>query len=1850
MKFKFTGKRRKSLKRICSIVLSAIMIINLMVGYQVMAVAENSIVKADSSTTSAPYRNVVYYGEWSIYAGQKYFYPSKIDGSMITHLNFAFLDVDSNGDLVLCDEHADFQTILPEQQGLTYGEPYAGVLGAMSILRSKYPNMKIGISVGGWTRSGDFTTIAADAAKRKNFAKNISKFVDYLGYDFVDIDWEYPTAVRESDPAGNGVTIDEGCPGKPEDTQNFTLLMQDIRDALDELGEENQKYYELSVAMSASPAMMSKIEYDKVLDIVDFANMMTYDLNGAWNGYTGHQTALYTNDSYNHETQQDGQFSIDTCVSYLEDTYGDEIDYSKIVIGVAPYTRGWAQVKDDGPDPENPGLYATAEPNSVKAADGTTSGTYAYGDIDELISKYQLKEYYDEKAQAAYYYSAETGYFFTCDNERSVAAKGEYVKNKKLGGLISWMASLDSANSITKVMHDSLYGDAKLPEYEIKTANPKVSAKVSASGSQYTIELKNEETQVETNTALKDAELFKKTITYPKLYIKSKSNATFSAGSESGQVTNENGYGVIDLSSVYAGKSIKPGASHTFTIRTSGDADVSDIESITMTRRILTSLDEFGNQVIYGQDSGEISGETTAKQPAQTTEESQVTEPAQTTEDLQVTEPELTTPDSQVSESTSVTGSTEQTETTSKSVQTTTETIETTGGVSGTYPEWKPGDTYKIGDLVLYQGKVYECTFPHTGQTDWSPTAAFTLWKLTNLQGSAETTVPQVTTSPVITSQEISSSTENTSKDDETTSKTEDNYTVNGKLPQHMVTGYWHNFVNGSANLKLKDIPSYYDMICVAFTGNTATPGEVTFEIDGDLSRTLGGYTKAEFIQDIKDLKAKGQHVIISVGGAEGRIEINSESAADKFSECLINIISEYGFEGVDIDLEGSAVSGVDYIADALRKVHNHFGDDFIITMAPETYYIQADRLSWNDITTAYLRLALEIKDILTVCYPQFYNSGSMNGYGGTVVAPGNADFLTSLSTLILEAGLRADQVAIGVPSTSQAAGSGYVSTDIVKTAVNSLVYGTSSGSFTPPKAYPALRGVMTWSINWDATNDYAWAKAMSEAMKQLPVTEQPTSSEASSEETSSEETEPEVTTKQEETTQEETTQVISENPSSDVQKPIEVLGLTLSQQNGAEVTFVWGQTPEQMALGQAYNVYIDGKLFNTYTLATQVGYTFETNGTHEIKVTAVLNGQETEGQKLSIEIRGLEEVTNPVEATTTEKTEETITEKTEETEETTTEKSEETTTEKSEGQTNTDLSSRLLIGYYHTWHNAGNPFIKLRDVDSHWDVINVSFAEPVSPGSTDGKMQFNVSGLSADYTKEDFKQDIKDLQAKGKKIVLSIGGYEGYFSLTSKQAVDQFVSDIKGIVDEYGFDGIDIDLEQSSVQFESGNDQDINNPTSPKVVNMIQAIRTICSSYGEDFILSWAPETFYMQLGYTYYGGINSYCDSRAGVYLPMIQALRDITTYVHVQLYNSTSIIGLDGQYYNMGTKQGIVAMCEMLLKGFHVGAYYTGSTDASTYFAPLRPDQVVIGVPSSASAAGSGQISNAKLQEAFTELDRAYPGIRGIMTWSINWDSAQNQNSFAKENQEFLQTFRETQEEMTTEKESVTEEPTTEEPTTKEPVTEETSAEIPTTEEPVTEEPTTEEVKVPEIVISDKVDVEGYQVSTTLGGTRVIGSVESTINQKKVKEWGIVYALTESGDTKYPVTEEDMYIGTDNPYVTAMTSTENGTLDVKNNGDTDTVYFVRTTLFKHFSPQEFTAEYKVRTFALLEDNTYVYSNVYSYSVYDIAHRLYQEKKMSNLSAHQYLYDSILKVVDGNYKEVDYNWQNEIIGADYQ
>jgi chitinase len=325
------------------------------------------------------------------------------------------------------------------------------------------------------------------------------------------------------------------------------------------------------------------------------------------------------------------------------------------------------------------------------------------------------------------------------------------------------------------------------------------------------------------------------------------------------------------------------------------------------------------------------------------------------------------------------------------------------------------------------------------------------------------------------------------------------------------------------------------------------------------------------------------------------------------------------------------------------------------------------------------------------------------------------------------------------------------------------------------------------------------------------------------------------------------------------------------------------------------------------------------------------------------------------------------------------------------------NLPTRIMSGYWHTW-DGGVPFIKLRDVNSNWDVINVSFAEPVTVNSTDGRMKFVVTGPN--YTTADFKADIKTLQSRGKKIVLAIGGYAGTFSLANAAAATQFANDIKGFVNDYGFDGIDIDTEQESVYFNSGADPDFKNPVSPTVVNLISCIRQIVNSYGANFILSWAPETFYFQMGKQWYGGATGTgANHRAGVYIPMIYALRDKTTYVQAQLYNSMAMQGPDGAMYDMGTVPGIVAMCKLAIDGFNVGG------NAAYHFPGLRPDQVVIGVPASQGAAGSGQISNSGLQQAFSQLKTSYPSLRGIMAWSINWDAFQNSNSFVISNRAYL-----------------------------------------------------------------------------------------------------------------------------------------------------------------------------------------------------------------------------------------------------
>jgi chitinase len=299
-----------------------------------------------------------------------------------------------------------------------------------------------------------------------------------------------------------------------------------------------------------------------------------------------------------------------------------------------------------------------------------------------------------------------------------------------------------------------------------------------------------------------------------------------------------------------------------------------------------------------------------------------------------------------------------------------------------------------------------------------------------------------------------------------------------GNLPKHVITGYWHNFNNGSSVLRLRDVPTAYNLVAVAFADATGTPGAVNFTLDPTLSSMLGGYTQADFIADINTLHGQGRRVIISVGGQNGTVSISDSTSATNFSNSIYNLMNTYGFDGVDIDLE----NGINptYMGQALRNLSSRVGSRLIITMAPQTIDMQSTG-------NGYFQLALNIKDILTIVNMQYYNSGSMLGCDGQVYSQGTVNFLTALACIQLQGGLRPDQVGLGLPATTQAAGGGYVSPSVVNNALDCLAAGTNCGTFRPPRTWPGIRGAMTWSINWDRTSNYAWANTINAHLPAVP-------------------------------------------------------------------------------------------------------------------------------------------------------------------------------------------------------------------------------------------------------------------------------------------------------------------------------------------------------------------------------------------------------------------------------------------------------------------------------------------------------------------------------------------------------------------------------------------------------------------------------------------------------------------------------------------------------------------------------------------------------------------------------------------
>jgi chitinase len=316
-------------------------------------------------------------------------------------------------------------------------------------------------------------------------------------------------------------------------------------------------------------------------------------------------------------------------------------------------------------------------------------------------------------------------------------------------------------------------------------------------------------------------------------------------------------------------------------------------------------------------------------------------------------------------------------------------------------------------------------------------------------------------------------------------------------------------------------------------------------------------------------------------------------------------------------------------------------------------------------------------------------------------------------------------------------------------------------------------------------------------------------------------------------------------------------------------------------------------------------------------------------------------------------------------------------------------LPRHALIGYLHASFANGSGYVRMADIPPAWDIIQLAFGEPTSV--TSGDIRFNRCPAAECPNVEsdaEFLAAIKAKQSQGKNVLLSIGGEKGQVQLTTTAARDAFVRSVSAIIDRWGLDGVDIDFEGHSLYMNSP--EDLKNPKTPVIVNLISALKALKAKYGARFVLTMAPETFFVQMGYYAYNG-------RGGAYLPVIDAVRGFLTVLHVQDYNSGPIMGLDNQWHFMGNAGFHIAMTDMLVAGFPLAG-------TSQRFAGLRPDQIAIGLPA-AVPAGNGHTAPAEVHSALNCLTRgtscgsyqlrgrAQPALRGLMTWSINWDRFHN-----------------------------------------------------------------------------------------------------------------------------------------------------------------------------------------------------------------------------------------------------------------
>lgn len=450
------------------------------------------------ATASAGNVRIAYYDQWSVYGNA--FYPKHLDtrgiAGQLDVINYSFGNIhptdltcfeankaagdDNNpnaGDGA-GDSYADYQKSFSAADSVdgvadTWDQPIVGVFNQFKELKAKYPHLKINISLGGWTYSKYFSDAAkTDASRKKLVSSCIDQYIKgnlpveggFGGpgtaagvFDGIDLDWEYP--------ASSGGHL--GNHYAPEDKQNFTLLLAEFRKQLDAYGTANGgKKYLLTAAFGAGQDKIANIETDKIGQYLDYANLMTYDMHGAWDGDgpTYHQSPLHsgTDDPSDPVAPGTEKYSIDNAVDSWIDgkpAYGIAGGFpaNKLTLGYELYYRGWKGV----PEGTTHGLAQSATGGSAARPLSQQAGIAHYKELGGIVDN-PATTYWDDEAKASYFYK--DGEFFTGLDQKSIQARADYAKQRGLAGAMMYsLLGLDDKTTLLNQINAAIGGSTTEP-------------------------------------------------------------------------------------------------------------------------------------------------------------------------------------------------------------------------------------------------------------------------------------------------------------------------------------------------------------------------------------------------------------------------------------------------------------------------------------------------------------------------------------------------------------------------------------------------------------------------------------------------------------------------------------------------------------------------------------------------------------------------------------------------------------------------------------------------------------------------------------------------------------------------------------------------------------------------------------------------------------------------------------------------------------------------------------------------------------------------------------------------------------------------------------------------------------------------------------------------------------------------------------------------------------------------------------------------------------------------------------------------------------------------------------------